>query len=304
MITVLTAIALVAQVQVTIDAKRLNPSHKMLVRFAIENASDARVDVPEPSDWTMGLEIRDAKDKVLKDFQDAPEKQRIALDSRAFIGRSVDISSAIAGKKFDEGVFKLTWRHAGTTSAQIEVLVVRDYTVKMSTNFGDISFEMYPDTAPKNVMHFIGLINEKYYDGKTFHVVIPGFMVQGGNPQPDGRGKHAKTVKGEFASTRKIARGTLGLLRNPRDPDSGASDFFIALGPLERFDGQFSILGQLIEGDPALREIEQVKTDHNPCAGCGKKLDPHVTDHCMQDHRDRPAIDVIIKTMTVVERKD
>jgi len=290
--------------RVTIEAKRLNPAGKMPVRFMIENATESTVQVDEPADWTTGLEIRDAQDKVVKDFGSAEPKGKVKLEARAFTGRTADIASALAGKTFDEGTFKLTWKHAGAVSKQIEVLLVRDYRVKIETNLGDISIDLLPENAPANVMHFIGLVRKGFYDGKIFHRLIPGFMMQGGNSKKDGRGRYALRVKGEFTQLKHV-RGTVAMARYG-DPDSAETDFYICFADYPAGDGQYSIIGQITrESDRVLGEAEQVNTDHNPCKGCGKAIDPKKpTEHCGKCHLDRPEIEIVMKKVTLTERKD
>jgi len=288
---------LAGQVQVSIDAKRLNPSEPMLVRFTIENPGEAAVDVDEPQDWAAGLEIRDAKDKVLKVSGSTGSARKVRLEGRAFIGKSVNIAGAIAGAAFDEGHWRLTWKHAGATSVGIEVLVVRDYIVRIDTNRGEMSLELLPDNAPRNVLHFMGLVRKGFYDRKTFYRVIESFVIQGGDP----KAKPVETVRGEFTD-RKHMMGTMGMARGD-DRDSAATEFYIALAPRPELDGKYSIIGQLVDGEKVLREIAQVRTDHSPCKGCGKENAPGPSPCCKTCHRDKPETDIVIKGITLTERK-
>ncbi len=288
---------LAGQVQVSIEAKRLNPSEPMLVRFTIENPSETAVEVDEPQDWAAGLEIRDAKDKVLKVFGATGSARRVRLDGRGFIGRSVNIAGLLAGAAFDEGFWRMTWRHAGATSAGIEVLVVRNYVVKIDTNRGEMSLELLPENAPRNVLHFIGLVRKGFYDRKTFYRVIENFVIQGGDP----KAKPVETVRAEFTE-RKHTMGTMGMARGG-DRDSAATEFYISLAPRPEIDGKYSIIGQLVDGEKVLREIAQVKTDHSPCKGCGKENAPGPSQCCNSCHRDKPETDVVIKEITLTERK-
>ncbi|MBI2931655.1 MAG: peptidylprolyl isomerase [Planctomycetes bacterium] len=289
-------------VRVSIEAKRLNPSEPMPVRFTIENTGESAVDIEAPADWCAGLEIRDAKDKLVKEAAPAESHDKVRIEGRAFVGRTVDISPALRGKTFDEGVFRFVWRHGGAASAPLSVVVVRDYGVKIETNVGDISLEVYPESAPLNVLHFLGLVREGFYDGKIFTRVVPGFVMQGGNLRADGGSESPRRVKAEF-NDRKHMFGTVAMARRPADPDSAETDFYICFKEQPSLDGNYTIIGQVIDGDAVVREIEKVRTDHNPCKGCGERVPPEITSHCGAHHSDRPEIDIVMKKVTLTERK-
>lgn len=113
--------------------------------------------------------------------------------------------------------------------------------------------ELYPEKAPNTVNNFISLANSGYYDGLTFHRVIPGFMIQGGCPDGTGMGGPGYEIKGEFASNgfaRNDLKHTTGVLSMARTmaPDSAGSQFFIMVAPAEHLDGEYAAFGQVIEG--------------------------------------------------------
>lgn len=113
--------------------------------------------------------------------------------------------------------------------------------------------ELYPEKAPNTVNNFITLANRGFYDGLTFHRVIPGFMIQGGCPEGTGMGGPGYEIKGEFASngfTQNDLKHTTGVLSMARtgDPDSAGSQFFIMVAPAEHLDGDYAAFGQVIEG--------------------------------------------------------
>lgn len=121
---------------------------------------------------------------------------------------------------------------------------------------GNIEIELFPDVAPKHVANFDSLVAEKFYDGTTFHRVIPGFMIQGGCPnskyhptKPElwGRGDpNLKTVPAEFSDL-KHERGVISAARGP-NPNSATSQFFIVDKDSPHLDGQYTIFGKVIEG--------------------------------------------------------
>ena len=113
--------------------------------------------------------------------------------------------------------------------------------------------ELYPDKAPNTVNNFIALANKGFYDGLTFHRVIPGFMIQGGCPDGNGTGGPGYEIKGEFASNGftqndlKHATGVLSMARTMA-PDSAGSQFFVMVAPAGHLDGEYAAFGQVTEG--------------------------------------------------------
>ena len=113
--------------------------------------------------------------------------------------------------------------------------------------------ELYPEKAPNTVNNFITLANKGFYDGLTFHRVIPGFMIQGGCPDGTGMGGPGYEIKGEFASNGfaqndlKHATGVLSMARTMA-PDSAGSQFFVMVAPAGHLDGEYAAFGQVIEG--------------------------------------------------------
>ena len=150
----------------------------------------------------------------------------------------------------------------------------------ISTKFGDMVVEFFPDVAPKHVENFQILAKEGYYNGTTFHRVIPGFMIQGGDPNSkdldrmnDGTGGRAGkffgigrendpeswTVPAEFNDT-PHQRGTLSMARS-QNIDSGSSQFFICHDNAPFLDGQYTVFGQLISGIEVVDEIVNSERD-------------------------------------------
>ncbi len=274
--------------------RRFNPDKAMSLRFTIENLADAPADLPEPADWIDGLEIRDAKNNIVKATGTSREtKRNTPVDGRGFIGRTVDVAKALAGKDFVEGMFTFRWSWMGRTTAEVRVAVMRDYTVTMETNFGDLTIELFPDSAPYHVLHFLELVRTGKYDKSKFHRVIAGFVAQGG------RIGDATKLKAEF-NDRKHKVGTVAMARADKDIDSAGSEFYITLADVPELDGRYTVFGNVKEGIETVQEIGKVKTDHSPCAGCGKRLGAETAPgHCGSHHEDKPDVDVIIKKATV-----
>ncbi len=123
----------------------------------------------------------------------------------------------------------------------------------IETKFGNIELKFFPDVAPNHVNNFIELAKKGFYDGTTFHRVIPGFMIQGGDPNsknPDkathGTGGPGYTVKAEFSS-RPHKRGTLSMAR-AADPNSAGSQFFICVADASFLDRQYTVFGEVATG--------------------------------------------------------
>lgn len=124
-------------------------------------------------------------------------------------------------------------------------------TIEMESG-GKMIAELYPEVAPNTVNNFISLIKKGFFDGLIFHRVIPGFMIQGGDPQGSGMGGPGYEIPGEFTSNGfqndlKHDRGVLSMAR-ASNPDSAGSQFFIMVDPAPHLDGQYAAFGKVIEG--------------------------------------------------------
>ena len=136
-------------------------------------------------------------------------------------------------------------------------------TIEME-NGGIIKAELYPEIAPQSVYNFIHLINNNFYDGKIFHRVISGFMIQGGCPEGTGTGGPGWRIKGEFffngvENNLKHKRGILSMAR-AQSPNSAGSQFFIMHQNSPHLDGQYAAFGKVIEGIEVVDQIASCKT--------------------------------------------
>lgn len=130
-----------------------------------------------------------------------------------------------------------------------------------------MSGELYPEIAPNTVNNFIALANSGFYDGVVFHRVIPGFMIQGGDPSGNGTGGPGWHIKGEFLQNGvnnpiKHTRGVISMAR-AMDPNSAGSQFFIMHQDAPHLDGQYAAFGHVVSGMDAVDEIAAVATDWN-----------------------------------------
>ena len=144
--------------------------------------------------------------------------------------------------------------------------------------------ELYPDIAPITVENFVSLAKDGFYDGLIFHRVIPGFMIQGGDPLGTGYGGSNEKIKGEFSlngvnNTISHQRGVISMARSANSYDSASSQFFICVADSDFLDGQYAAFGRVTEGMDVADKIAAQSRDAN----------------------DKPYQDQIIQTIRVVE---
>jgi cyclophilin family peptidyl-prolyl cis-trans isomerase len=141
-----------------------------------------------------------------------------------------------------------------------EIKKMSETTAVIETKFGNIELKFFPDVAPNHVNSFIGLAKKGFYDGTTFHRVIPGFMIQGGDPNSKnadkathGTGGPGYTVKAEF-SDKPHKRGTLSMAR-AADPNSAGSQFFICVADAPFLNKQYTVFGEVVSGMDVVDKI-------------------------------------------------
>jgi peptidylprolyl isomerase/peptidyl-prolyl cis-trans isomerase B (cyclophilin B) len=120
---------------------------------------------------------------------------------------------------------------------------------------GEIEIELYPQDAPKTVESFVALSRKGFYDGLTFHRIVPGFVAQGGDPKGDGTGGPGYTLKAEF-NKRKHVRGTVAMARS-QQPDSAGSQFYICFAPAPHLDNQYTVFGQVVKGMEVVDRLQR-----------------------------------------------
>jgi len=120
---------------------------------------------------------------------------------------------------------------------------------------GEIRMEFYPAEAPKTVENFVTLAKKGFYNGLTFHRVVPDFVVQGGCPKGNGTGGPGYQIKAEF-NKQKHVRGTMAMARS-QDPDSAGSQFYICYGSTPHLDGQYTVFGHVVSGMELVDRIKQ-----------------------------------------------
>ena len=156
----------------------------------------------------------------------------------------------------------------------------------LETTMGDIEIAFFPDVAPGHVDNFKKLAGEGFYDGTIFHRVIPGFMIQGGDPnsksenrETHGAGGPGYDIKAEFNDTKHV-RGIVSMARS-QDPDSAGSQFFIVLKDSPFLDGQYTVFGRVVDGMDVADKIVNSE----------------------RDSRDNPLDRIVIETVTVTAKE-
>ena len=166
--------------------------------------------------------------------------------------------------------------------------VAADEVAVIETSMGRIVFKFFPDVAPNHCANFKKLANFGFYDGTTFHRVIPGFMIQGGDilsadadPSNDGTGMPGYQIKAEFSDI-SHRRGIVSMARKPTGPHTAGSQFFICVADAPWLDGQYSVFGEVIEGMDVVDKIVSVP----------------------RDERDRPLEDVVVYRIRVIKQEE
>ena len=173
-------------------------------------------------------------------------------------------------KKVEENMLEINFEIEGneaTLNYQTENPVVALYI----EGYGAVVAELYPTVAPNTVNNFISLIKNGFYDGNTFHRLIPGFVLQGGDPTGTGTGGPGYHIEGEFTSNGftnnlKHTEGILSMARSSL-PDSAGSQFFIMLGEASHLDGSYAAFGKVIDGLDTVKLIEKMERVSDPQSG-------------------------------------
>lgn len=191
----------------------------------------------------------------------------LALKAGEKKGLTVDLASALSA----EGDFEIAWGPQPAAKVRALAAAPKDlkfmeessvaagdlakYWVLMRTNRGEMLMEFWPDVAPGHVRNFLDLSATGFYDGSTFHRVIPGFMIQGGDPEGNGTGNGPRRLKAEF-NDKKHVPGVLSMART-NDPNSASCQFFVMHKTSPHLDHQYSAFGQLVTG---LDTVERIVT--------------------------------------------
>jgi peptidylprolyl isomerase/peptidyl-prolyl cis-trans isomerase B (cyclophilin B) len=157
-------------------------------------------------------------------------------------------------KRFVALAVTLTWVLGGVAGVHAQGGKKVKQTAVIALEKGEVRIEFFPEDAPKTVENFVTLAKKGFYDGLTFHRVVPGFVAQGGDPSGNGSGGPGYKVKAEF-NKQKHLRGSVAMARSA-DPDSAGSQFYITFGPQPSLDGQYTVFGRVVSG---MEHVDKIK---------------------------------------------
>jgi peptidyl-prolyl cis-trans isomerase B (cyclophilin B) len=201
------------------------------------------------------------------------DQMQLTREYTAFgrVARGIDIVEAISTTPVDAN--SIARERVVIKSVLIRptpsVAELKQYRVVVETDRGTFTVEFYPDAAPNHVKRFLNLAGGGFYDGTTFHIIMPGYLLQGGDPmtrnkdrQYWGRGRSGEWLSPEFNQI-PFERGTVGmmLMRGESEPTGADCQFFICLAPASHLNGTFTAFGRVVEGMDVLDQIAAVKTD-------------------------------------------
>ncbi len=210
-------------------------------------------------------ESADDQEEASDDTEDTSD---VAEDSEDSSTDSTDDTDSVDGE-FSDGSEDAAM--AGTTVIDTSQQLTGTHHAAITVqDYGEIDVELDADTAPITVTNFVKLVQDNFYDGLTFHRIIDGFMIQGGDPNGDGTGGAKDTIKGEFSSNGvkndiSHVRGTISMARST-DPDSASSQFFIVQSDSTHLDGDYAAFGHVTSG---MDIVDQICKDAKPTDGNG-----------------------------------
>jgi len=281
--------AALVRVKLEADPPIVLAGREVWVRFSISNLTGQPVTlrVPDaenaPADThAMGLPVEHVfsgpdhsaltildkyRQRVDQDVTVPPRRAvpEVQLAPHASVGVSVELTQYYDALR-RPGTYTLAWHpyDGQIVSEPLTLTVLAEQEAVILTDFGKMRMRFYYDVAPRHVANFLELINMRFYDNLTFNRVIPGGLIQGGDPRGDRRGVRpdGKRVKAEFSNI-PFEKGTVGMARSMRDPDSASCQFFITLSRQPAFDGQQTAFGYLVgeESFETLDKIASVPTD-------------------------------------------
>ena len=210
-------------------------------------------------------ESADDQEEASDDTEDTSDAAEDSEDSST---DSTDDTDSVDGE-FSDGSEDAAM--AGTTVIDTSQQLTGTHHAAITVqDYGEIDVELDADTAPITVTNFVKLVQDNFYDGLTFHRIIDGFMIQGGDPNGDGTGGAEDTIKGEFSSNGvkndiSHVRGTISMARST-DPDSASSQFFIVQSDSTHLDGDYAAFGHVTSG---MDIVDQICKDAKPTDGNG-----------------------------------
>lgn len=183
----------------------------------------------------------------------------------------VMFSFFLTGCGVEEDLLGISYDQEGNTASLDQYDTENPVVAMYVEEYGSIVMELYPDVAPNTVANFISLVESGFYDDNTFHRLVPGFVLQGGDPNGTGTGGPGYAIKGEFSengfeNNLKHEKWIVSMARG-QDYDSAGSQFFIMLGTAESLDGEYAAFGKVIDGKANINHIVRNEGVSNPDTG-------------------------------------
>lgn len=267
--------------ELRLDEHLVTPQSPIRVRFLLHNESDELAAISAPADesaaegvmlpWSLiagtpeapalSLSYGRGETAVYEPRERAgADVTQLNLAPHASIGTEADIQSLFRALRYP-GDYELTWTPSieGVAPVTVRFRVEPRKEAIIVTDYGKLTFDLFYEVAPRNVESFLELAREGFYDGLTFHCVVPSVAIQGGCPKGDGTGirPDSKLIPAEF-SDYPFQLGTLAMARKPGDPDSASCQFFITLARVEDLDGKYTVIGQARD-EASLRTLQQLQ---------------------------------------------
>lgn len=263
------------------DGSFLQAGKPVRVKVTLENKGRASIAVPNGALFGQGLKVKlaDGSERaVAETVVPAAAKQPLLLPAGGSATAVVDLAPLLPDLFTSAGKFTIEAEVGAAAAAPLELELARDWTgwhAVLETEFGEIELEFFQDAAPRTVANFLALAESHFYDGLTFHRIVKGFMVQGGDPKGDGTGNSGKFVPFEKSGI-KHERGVISMARQA-DFNSASCQFFLVHQTAPFLDGNYAAFGRIVRGLDVLDKIADVPCVLNPKGvdrGPSKPKDP------------------------------
>jgi len=258
------------------DGSFLQVGRPVPVKLVLENRGATPLEVPNGVLFGQGMKVNavDAPTHtevaLAETVAPAGARHTLTLPAGASLSATIDLASAATGLFAAPGRYAVRCEVAlaggkGVVSTPLDVEVARDWTgfhAVIETAAGEIELELYPEKAPRTVANFLALAERGFYDGLTFHRIVKGFMIQGGDPKGDGTGTTGRFLRFE-KSDLKHERGVISMARQ-RDFDTASCQFFLVQKAAPFLDGNYAAFGRIVRGLDVLDTLCDTPCVMNP----------------------------------------
>lgn len=187
----------------------------------------------------------------------------VVQPTEAVIAPGLPTAPPAAGGETSAATLPTATTYTYEAAPPLEIDPAKSYTATITTPRGDIVVELLPEIAPETVNNFVFLARNNFYNGLTWHRVLPEFMAQGGDPLGDGTGGPGYSIPAEFTTELSFDAPGLVAMARSQDPDSAGSQFFITTGAAPWLDGQYTIFGRVVSGQEIVNSIP-LRDPQNP----------------------------------------